>query len=435
MAEVVFSNGEKASGGWSDEQKTTIIEELNRVLSHPVFSGSARCVALMRYVVHRALENGKSELKERTIGVEVFGRNTQYDVTTDPIVRRIANDIRKRLGQYYYQEKSTYQPVRFHLERGSYLPEFEFLPDLRDQRPSTNGGKYEIPTGGSNPSFVPEPEHNAPSAFSGQSSYFTKYWWIGLALLFVILPFSHFLIQKSNRRSPLERVWAPILDSKEVILVCLPIRGEIDQMGGTPTGRPTLNDMDSTSTRTQTDPPDSASTTIFRDVSAGTYVTTALSGLKQQANLRPSTAIKFRDLQLGPTVLIGGRNNPWVPRLLSNLRFTIQYDPETGDTWIQDSKNPAKRDWEVTGAHKDAAPADYAVITREFNQLTGQWVIALSGLTAKGTEVAAAVVTDPKDSGLIPAEVREDGNFQVIVRTSIISGEPGPVDVLAVQTW
>jgi hypothetical protein len=59
----------------------------------------------------------------------------------------------------------------------------------------------------------------------------------------------------------------------------------------------------------------------------------------------------------------------------------------------------------------------------------------VSGLGDKGTEAAAEFVSDPNDARLIPASVGDRGNFQIVLKTSILSGEPGPLQVMAVYTW
>jgi hypothetical protein len=51
---------------------------------------------LHAYTVEQALLGNAGELKERTIGVEAFGRELTYDVSLDPVVRMTAAEVRKR---------------------------------------------------------------------------------------------------------------------------------------------------------------------------------------------------------------------------------------------------------------------------------------------------------------------------------------------------
>src|SRR5579863_8663247 len=76
--------------------------QLQRLLAHPLFANSKRYPALLAYAVEQTLLGNAGELKERSIGIEVFGRAPTYDANADPIVRITAGEVRKRLMQYYY---------------------------------------------------------------------------------------------------------------------------------------------------------------------------------------------------------------------------------------------------------------------------------------------------------------------------------------------
>src|ERR1019366_6326870 len=64
-----------------------VYEELCRLTTSPLFRSSHRCQALLRYVVENALSGKLGSLKERCIGIEVFGRDSDYDTSSDPVVR------------------------------------------------------------------------------------------------------------------------------------------------------------------------------------------------------------------------------------------------------------------------------------------------------------------------------------------------------------
>src|SRR6185295_20147704 len=74
-----------------------IREELARVLSSHEFRTSKRSQDFLRYVVETTLNGHADLLKERTIGIEVFGRSTSYEPSDDATVRVKAGDVRKRL--------------------------------------------------------------------------------------------------------------------------------------------------------------------------------------------------------------------------------------------------------------------------------------------------------------------------------------------------
>jgi len=78
---------------------------------------------MLRYIVEKTLEGHQDLLKERTIGVEVFGRDPAYDTNEDPVVRFIASEIRKRVAQFY-RENGSNSAIEFHLPLGTYIPQF-----------------------------------------------------------------------------------------------------------------------------------------------------------------------------------------------------------------------------------------------------------------------------------------------------------------------
>ena len=64
-------------------------EELTRVLSCHEFRSSKRSQEFLRYVVEHTLSGRTDMLKERTIGIEVFGRSTSYEPSDDATVRAL----------------------------------------------------------------------------------------------------------------------------------------------------------------------------------------------------------------------------------------------------------------------------------------------------------------------------------------------------------
>src|SRR5580658_1049815 len=96
---------------------------LNQVLQSQGFRASRRSQEFLRYVVERTLEGQADTLKERTIGIDVFGRSSSYDPSDDATVRVKAGEVRKRLGLYYASE-GRLDEIRIELPHGAYVPEF-----------------------------------------------------------------------------------------------------------------------------------------------------------------------------------------------------------------------------------------------------------------------------------------------------------------------
>ena len=97
--------------------------EVNPAVAHPLFANSKRYPALLAYAVEQTLLGNAAELKERSIGIEVFGRAPTYDANADPVVRITAGEVRKRLNLYYYDSSHAGELV-VELPLGSYVPVF-----------------------------------------------------------------------------------------------------------------------------------------------------------------------------------------------------------------------------------------------------------------------------------------------------------------------
>src|SRR6202166_836778 len=108
----------------SDEaEKLAVWEQLEKLLLNNHFSASKRYPSFLRFVLTHTLAGEADLLKERTIGIEVFGRKPDYDTAADPIVRVTAAEIRKRIEQYYH-EPGHEDEIRIFLPSGAYALQF-----------------------------------------------------------------------------------------------------------------------------------------------------------------------------------------------------------------------------------------------------------------------------------------------------------------------
>lgn len=96
---------------------------LDKVLSSPGFAGAERMRRFLRFVIERQLAGRSAELKEYTIGVEVFDRPANYDPRIDPIVRVEARRLRSKLSAYY-EGVGKAEGIGIELPKGSYVPRF-----------------------------------------------------------------------------------------------------------------------------------------------------------------------------------------------------------------------------------------------------------------------------------------------------------------------
>src|SRR6516225_6200448 len=85
----------------ANDQTYAVELELISLLEGPAFRNSARSRAFLQFVVEEALAGRQDLLKERTIGVSVMGKASDYDTGADSTVRVRANEVRKRLAAHY----------------------------------------------------------------------------------------------------------------------------------------------------------------------------------------------------------------------------------------------------------------------------------------------------------------------------------------------
>ena len=97
-------------------------QHLKEVIEGEAFKGSLRSGQFLSYIVEESLAGRYSALKERVIGVKLFGRSPSYDTGEDAIVRVTASDVRRRLLQHYGKYGVTSE-FRISLPLGSYIPE------------------------------------------------------------------------------------------------------------------------------------------------------------------------------------------------------------------------------------------------------------------------------------------------------------------------
>jgi hypothetical protein len=109
-------------------------EQLRRILGSLFFRNSDRYTRLLKYIVDTALHGDPALLKERLIGMNVFGRDPSYDTVKDNVVRIAAAEVRGRLVRYYALPEHRGE-LRIILSPGSYVPQFSTADAVPQPRP------------------------------------------------------------------------------------------------------------------------------------------------------------------------------------------------------------------------------------------------------------------------------------------------------------
>ncbi len=97
--------------------------ELSAVLSSPPFVRAPKLAHLLSYLCEKLFAGETSQVKEYSIGVEVFARGSGFDQDSDSIVRVEANRLRKRLAEYYAGNGASHS-LQITIPLGQYVPDF-----------------------------------------------------------------------------------------------------------------------------------------------------------------------------------------------------------------------------------------------------------------------------------------------------------------------
>lgn len=100
------------------------LDALNRVLTSGHFRASERNKQFLKFVVEETVAGRASRIKAFTVAVDVFGRDSSFDASVDPIVRIAAGHLRRSLEEYY-AGKGKRDPYKIVLPLGTYAPVFE----------------------------------------------------------------------------------------------------------------------------------------------------------------------------------------------------------------------------------------------------------------------------------------------------------------------
>ncbi len=114
--------------GLDPERIDLVRRHLERMLASKAFAGSKRSQDFLRLILEHALAGRPDNLRERMIGAEMFGRPIDYDTANDAVVRVKANEVRRRIAEYYAEEGTGQDAVRIDLPTGTYVPEFHWEP-------------------------------------------------------------------------------------------------------------------------------------------------------------------------------------------------------------------------------------------------------------------------------------------------------------------
>lgn len=138
-------------------------DALLRVIGSSTFRSSPRLSELLVHLVEQTVAGQADRLKGYAIALDVFGRDQDFDASSDSIVRVQMTRLRKALAEYYAGPGKD-DPLRINLSRGSYVPTLEngaiqqtAVSDGADDDKVGGAAEIDHPSGDIAPAIIDEP--------------------------------------------------------------------------------------------------------------------------------------------------------------------------------------------------------------------------------------------------------------------------------------
>ncbi len=407
----------------SEPEKDAVREQLRRLLANPFFSHSKRFPTFLSFVTEQTLAGEADNIKERTLGIEIFGRDADYDTASDPIVRVTAAEIRKRVAQYY-QDPAHTNELRIALPSGSYIPTFHWPKDAND--PVLKGLDQAV-------AEVPAPAEEHPIATPTHPRRQFLLVAVTCAAAGLLSVGSVFLWQAMHR-SALDFFWRPVLTTSDPVLICVADQTDYPGMSLRDAADPTRQVFQKRWSK------DNLTTVVIDDLSAIANVAGMLQSSHKHYSLKGEGVTNLADLRNGPTIFIGAFDNTWTLRLTKPLRFHFTNNEDMTQFGIVDSMAPATPRWVVNRAEQIATNnyRDYAIVARFTDSNTGKLTVIVAGIARGGTITAGEFLTDANDLAQLQRAAQAAGdkkNMEVVLSTQIIDGQPGSPKMEAAYFW
>jgi hypothetical protein len=437
--------------------------ELRQIISSRHFRSSKRSQQFLEYVVEQKLLGNESFIKERLIGVEVFGRDNNYATGDDPVVRVQAGDVRRRLELYRAESRSA-EGVWVDLPTGTYVPVFRRRQSAASVESSTADSRISqensaepaailapVPAGSALPLHpVPYRERLLLSERGVPERLRLSVRVVLFSLLLLVIggAIGYLIRTPGHPTAAVSRFWGPVLSSQRAVVISLgrpfvyaPSARLFEEYAKTHPGafakgvdrHNQFLPLDGSTQLQWSDlVPVSNSGPAIGGVRGSLTLTSFLGRLGKPFNVRFGDEGSFLESRDSPSIIVGAINNRWTTDLDKDFHFGIhdnnsyQYIAEAGTDHI----------WRTE--YSDRGTKDFALITREPAGSTGQFLLKVAGLEDGGTEAACELITNPEMlqdviHGLPPHW--ETKNLQILIATVVIGRKAGPPQVLAVHVW
>lgn len=410
------------------EQAVAVKNELGAILKSEHFAGAKRCHDFLEFVVKAGLAGDFENLTERTLGAELFGRPIDYETGSDAIVRVRANDVRRRLAEYY-SKQARRSDVTISLPSGSYIPEFHWSTA---ERPATS----------TDPSDTCQSQADSATASSkpgpvAAQRRLKKPILIAASLLLAVIGGLALLFHHSTVPDPVKEFWGPIIHEHRPVIICfgnavafwpsVPVALSIKE------GNQALLANPGPLVETRDD------TVTVGNLRAAMSILNLLSGYGVPNELRWPQEIQMTELNRSNAIFIGAFNNPWSKSLNQGLRFSFKEIHTRSESiwWIQDRTSP-NQDWSITKAYPEQMGPEYALITRIIDPENKRVEISVGGLTQFGNEAAGEFLSDETQMSAfarIAPKGWERRNVQIVLGMRIDGRKIINPRILAINVW
>lgn len=395
----------------SEDERRTIRAHLASLLQTSAFRNSPRCQEFLSHIVELALAGRRDQLKERLIGIQLFGREASYDTAEDPIVRVKANEVRKRLAQAY-EELGSGSGIRIVLPPGTYAPQFLIIAEQPEAPPVAE--------------VVAAPARRI--AAWGRAHRVAA---AGLGVVLVALA----MFSLWPHTDALEEFWRPLLRVDSPLLVSLGTSellrvspAAARMIASTPPGKEvTLPGSDVSVVRNEF-----ISLAHFRGL---VEVSQFCQRYRKRIDFRPGLELSADELRLAPILFVGAFSNEWTIREHAELRF--RFERLKPGLAVVDTQTPG-RSWAVTEENPKAPRLDYALITRLLPASRQGPRLFAAGLTRFGTQAALDFLSQPDYWNDVARQLPRgwpQRNVQLVLRVNIVAGSHQPAALVAWHVW
>jgi hypothetical protein len=421
------------------DDRASLREHVKEVIEGVAFRGSHRSGQFLSYIVEQWIAGRFESLKERVIGVELFGRPASYDTGDDAIVRVTASDVRKRLRQHYGKAGYT-SPFRIGLPLGSYVPEIIHDPPESSIAPVATG--VAAPLDAVSPPLIP-----AVSKAKRFPAMYLAVFFIALAL--AVLAILWVRSARSRSSPPAILPWSQIFASpRGVQLITSDTElTDIEALTGKPIS---LSDYANNSYLPDPSKLSPDAQRLFHTIERGgkasgvdTPIAVEIAELARPSAeriiVRGARSIQLADLQTDSNLVLLGSpsSDPWSALFNDQLDFRFVFDKSTRQEIIQNAHpRPGELASYVPTAMGWATGQSFATISFVQNPDQSSQALLLGGADAEGTEAAGKLVTDLprlaatlKSCGIAPSGPPR--HFQILLHVNTMAGSSTEANVAA----